>query len=150
MKKHGSELKFFVWIFRKLHQINLWNQGKWQPSKIVRFFLTFICHICGTIKPYCRATITFLFPLKLLLKQKILHNIKTAHFWGGIACPVLLSDYFLKYTPLLKDLRKRFFGLELEHCTLIENPLRRLILLRLYCNFNPPARLNNVWYLWNV
>ena len=34
-----GELKFFVSIFQKLDQINIQNRGKWQPSKIVRFFL---------------------------------------------------------------------------------------------------------------
>ena len=57
---------------------------------------------------------------------------------------VLRSGYFLKCTPLLTELRRRFFELELEHCTLTENPLRRLILFHWYCNFNPPTRLNDV------
>ena len=34
-----GELKFFVSIFQKLDQINIQSRGKWQPSKIVRFFL---------------------------------------------------------------------------------------------------------------
>ena len=36
---------------------------------------------------------------------------------------ILLSGYLPKCTPLLKELRQRFFELELEHCTLTENPL---------------------------
>ena len=80
---------------------------------------------------------------------EILHNTRTAHFWE-IVGTVLLSGYFLKYTPLLKELRKLFFELEHEHCTLTENPLRRLILFHWYCNFNPPAWLNDVWYLWSA
>ena len=31
--------------------------------------------------------------------------------------------YFLKSKQLLKELRQRFFELELEHCTVAENPL---------------------------
>ena len=37
----------------------------------------------------------------------------------------LLSGYFLKLAPLLKELRQRFFELELEQCTLTENPLSK-------------------------
>ena len=55
LKKHGSESKFFISIFRKFDQINIQNRGKWQPSKIVKFFLTYISHTCGTIKPPCWA-----------------------------------------------------------------------------------------------
>ena len=31
---------------------------------------------------------------------------------------ILLSDYFLKCTPLLKELHQKLFELELKHCTL--------------------------------
>ena len=55
LKKSGSESKFFVSIFRKFDQINIQNRGKWQPSKIVKFFLTYISPTCGTIKPPCWA-----------------------------------------------------------------------------------------------
>ena len=72
------------------------------------------------------------------------------HIFWGIKGTVLLSGYFLKCTALLKELRQRFFELELEHCTLTKNPLRRLILFYWYYNFNPPTRLNDVWYLWNA
>ena len=91
----------------------------------------------------------FCFLWNRYLKLNVHHNIRTAHFLR-IAGTVLLSGYFAKYTPLLKDLRQRFFELELEYCTLTENPLRRLIFLHWYCNFNPHTRLNNVWYLWNA
>ena len=57
LKKHGLELKFFVSIFGKLHQIKIWNRPEWQPSKFVRFFLTTICHTYRTIKPPWRAAI---------------------------------------------------------------------------------------------
>ena len=57
---------------------------------------------------------------------------------------VLLSGSLFKHTPLLKELRQRFFKLELEHCTLTENPLKKLILFHWYYNFNPPARLNDM------
>ena len=57
---------------------------------------------------------------------------------------VLLSGYCLICTPLVKELRQRFFELEDEHCTLTENPLRRLMLFYCYSNFNPPTRLNDV------
>ena len=50
-----------------------------------------------------------------------------------MAGTVLLSGYFLKCTPFLKELRQRFFELELEHCTLIENPLTRLRRFHWYC-----------------
>ena len=49
------------------------------------------------------------------------------HIFWGIVGTVLLSGYFPKCTPLLKELRKRFLELELEHCTLTQNPLRTLI-----------------------
>ena len=57
---------------------------------------------------------------------------------------IWLSGYILSCTPLLKELRQRVFELVLEHCTLTENPLRRLMLFNWYCNFNPPTRLNDV------
>ena len=38
--KHGSKLKCFVLIFRKLEEINMWHWAKWQPSKILRSFLS--------------------------------------------------------------------------------------------------------------
>ena len=56
-------------------------------------------------------------------------------FWE-IVGTILASVYFVKCTPLWKELRQRFFELDLEHCTLTENPLRRLILFNRYCNFN--------------
>ena len=89
------------------------------------------------------ANITFFLPLKSFITQE-------PHIFWQIAGTVLLSGYFLKCTPLLKELRKRFFELEHEHCTLTENPLRRLMLFHWYCNFNPPAWLNDVWYLWSA
>ena len=72
------------------------------------------------------------------------------HIFWRITGTVLLSGYFTKCTLLLKELCQRFFELKLEHCTLTENPLRRLILFHWYCNFNPCTRLNDVWYLWNA
>ena len=56
----------------------------------------------------------------------------------------MFFEELVRYTPLLKELRQIFFELELGHCTLKENPLRRLILFHWYYNFNPPARLNGV------
>ena len=44
---HGSKLKFFFSVSQKVEEINIWNQGKRQPSKIVRFFLTSISHTGG-------------------------------------------------------------------------------------------------------
>ena len=46
-------------IFRKLNQINIQNRGKWQPLKIMRFFLTFISHTQRTIKSPYRAAINW-------------------------------------------------------------------------------------------
>ena len=66
------------------------------------------------------AYITFLFPLKLVLKIEDPWNYKNQTFCSAVT-----------YTPLLKELRQRFFKLQLEHCTLTENPFRRLILF--YC-----------------
>ena len=57
LKKDGSELKFFVSIFRKLNQMNIENREKRQPSKIVTFFLTNISQTYRTIKSPCRAAI---------------------------------------------------------------------------------------------
>ena len=107
-----------------------------------RFLITFLLF---KILPY----ITFLFPLKSVLKIENPSEHKSADFFG-IAGTVLLSGYFLKCTPLLKELRQRLFKFELEHCTLTEYLLRRLMLFHWYCNFNPPARLNDVWCLWNA
>ena len=70
-------------------------------------------------------------------------------FWA-ITGTVCLSGCFLKCIPFLKEILQRFFELEFEHCTLKDNFLRRLILFHWYCNFNPPTRLNEVWYLWNA
>ena len=69
------------------------------------------------------------------------------HIFWGIAVLVLLSSYFLKFTPLFKELRQRFFELELEHCTLTKTPLRILILFHWYCNFKPPTyhKGRNFW-----
>ena len=72
------------------------------------------------------------------------------HIFWGITGMVLPWGYFLKCSLLLKELHQRFFELELEHCTLTESPLRRLILFHWYCNFNSPTRLNDLWYLWNA
>ena len=86
--------------------------------------------------------IAFLFPLKLVQKQKILHNIKTAHFLRNCGHG-FAQRLFPQITSLLRELHQRFFELELEHCTLTltENPLKTLILFHWYCNFNPPTRL---------
>ena len=54
---------------------------------------------------------------------------------------ILLSGYFFKCTPLLKELRQRVFELQVEQCALTENPLR--IRRHWYCNFNPLTRLND-------
>ena len=56
---------------------------------------------------------------------------------------VLLSGCFLKCTALLKELRQRFFELELEYRLLTEDRFRRLILFHCYCNFNLLVRLND-------
>ena len=80
---------------------------------------------------------------KSLITQKPQNVIK-------LAGTVLLSGYFSYCSPLLKELRKRFFELEVKHCTLTENSVRRFILFHWYCNFNPPTRLNDVWYLCNA
>ena len=72
------------------------------------------------------------------------------HIFWGITGTVLLSTYFRKCAPLLKKLRQRLFELDLEHCRLTENSLRRLTPFCWYCNFNPATRLNDVWYLWNA
>ena len=79
------------------------------------------------------------------LRFYFLRNWPISHFcFPWIAGTLLLSGYFLKCTPLLKELRQIFFELELQQCTLTENLLKRLILFHWYCNSNPPARLNDV------
>ena len=94
--------------------------------------------------------IIFLFPLKLVLKVENPSITWKPHNFLKILSTVLLSDYFLECIPLLKELRQRFFELQLEHYKLTEYPLRRLTLFHRYCNFNPPARSNDVWYWWNA
>ena len=75
---------------------------------------------------------------------------KKPHIFWGIRGTVLLNGYFLKRTPLLKELHQKMFELELEHCTLTENTLRRLIVCHWYCNFNPPPRLNDICGMCDV
>ena len=101
----------------------------------------------GYIFTFCDIGLCYIFsPLKLVLKTE---NSSPRIFWR-IAGMVLLSGHFLSCTLLLRELRQRFFELDLEHCTLTKNPLRRFILFHWYCNFNPPRRSNDVWYLWNA
>ena len=101
----------------------------------------------GYIFTFCDIGLCYIFsPLKLVLKTE---NSSPRIFWR-IAGMVLLSGHFLSCTLLLRELRQRFFELDLEHCTLTKNPLRRFILFHWYCNFNPPRRSNDVWYLWNT
>ena len=122
--------KFFFSFFQLVKMNSIINP--WP-----RFFMTFLLF-------EILASIAFLFPLKL-----VLNSIRTTHFLG-FASTVLLSGYFLNCTQLLKELRQRFFELDLKHCTLTENPLRRLIHFHWHCNFDPPTRLNDVWYLCNA
>ena len=101
----------------------------------------------GYIFTFCDIGLCYIFsPLKLVLKTE---NSSPHIFWR-LAGMVLLGGYFLSCTLLLRELRQRFFELDLEHCTLTKNPLRRLILFHWYCNFDPPRRSNDVWYLWNA
>ena len=48
----------------------------------------------------------------------------------GIAGTILLSGYFCKCAPLLKEIRQRFFALVLEHCTFTR--LQRILSEDLY------------------
>ena len=65
--------------FPKLDQINIQNRRKWQPSKIVRFFLTYISHTYGTISPLCRV------PTNNILRMDVtilyLYTIPTLFVW---------------------------------------------------------------------
>ena len=129
-----------------LHLVNFMTKFKLRVQEVTKLFSYFCLQLVrmkSGKKPCPRflitfllyeilAYITFLFSLKSLLK--LLRNRGT----------VLPSGYFLKCTPLLKELRQVFFQSELEHCTLTENPLRRLIPFHCYYNFNPPTRLNDV------
>ena len=74
LEKHGPELKFFISIFGKLHQIKIQNQAKMQPSKFLRFFLTSISHTYGTLKPPWQAAIKFMkISGKVLVEMTISH-----------------------------------------------------------------------------
>ena len=87
LKMLGTELTFFVSIFRKYNQINIKNRGKWQPSKIMIFFLTYISPTHETIKPPSRAAI-----------KKWL-NTQIHKFWGII----IFSDDSLQMIALFMN-----------------------------------------------
>ena len=77
----------------------------------------------GYIFTFCDIGLCYIFsPLKLVLKTE---NSSPHIFWR-LAGMVLFSGYFLSCTLLLRELRQRFFELDLKHCTLTKNPLRRL------------------------
>ena len=78
--------------------------------------------------------------------KEILYNVKTAHFLRNHGHGFARQLFPQMYTAF-KGITPKIFELELEHYTLTENPLKRLT--HCYCNFNPPTRLNDVWYLWN-
>ena len=72
--------------------------------------------------------ITFLFPLKLVLKiEYVSYHKNHTFFWksGTQFCSAAIS---CKCTLLLKELCQIFFELELEHCVLTENSLFSLVL----------------------
>ena len=80
--------------------------------------------------------------------RKFFITRKLHSFWK-ISGTVLLSGYFLKCAGLLKELFPRFFELEVEHCSLTQNPLRRLVLFHWYCNFNPiPCNICGMYDIW--
>ena len=77
----------------------------------------------GYIFTFCDIGLCYIFsPLKLVLKTEN----SSRHIFGRLAGMVLFSGYFLSCTLLLRELRQRFFELDLKHCTLTKNPLRRL------------------------
>ena len=128
-----------------LHLIHFMSNFELQLQEAAKFFSYFwlqLVRMGSSEKPCPRFLITFLF-FEILAKITFLFPLKSV-------LKIENSGYFLKCTPFLKELRQRFFELELEHSTLTENPHRRLLLFHWYCNFNRPARLNDIWYLWNT
>ena len=79
MKKAWVSDEILSLDFPKLDQINIQNRRKWQPSKIVRFFLTYISHTYGTISPLCRV------PTNNILRMDVtilyLYTIPTLFVW---------------------------------------------------------------------
>ena len=74
------------------------------------------------------AYIRFLFPLKLVLKIENPLSHKSCTFYRELRAQFsqrLFSQMFTTFKGIL----------ELKHCTLTNNPRRRLILFRWYCNF---------------
>ena len=98
LEEHRSELKLFVLIFQALDQINISNRGKWQPSKIARFFLTYISHTMkfhvhkyGTIKP----------PIIIIKNHRRRNRWNSISFWrliGKITLPYFHAS-FTKHLP---------------------------------------------------
>ena len=76
---------------------------------------------------------------KLIYESQFRHFIK----WGKI-CVTFGTFYEHLWTSTPKG--HEILKLVLEYCTLTENLHRRRILFHWYCNFNPPTRLNDIWY----
>ena len=79
MKKAWVSDEILSLDFPKLDQINIQNRRKWQPSKIVRFFLTYISHTYGTISPHSRAATNNV--LRMDVTILYLYTIPTLFVW---------------------------------------------------------------------
>ena len=87
--------------------------------------------------------VTFFFLLELVLKLEILHNIRNRrHSFAQQLFPQMYTS--------VKGITWKIFWVRARTLMLTENPFRRLIAFHCYCNFNPLAILNDVWYLWNA
>ena len=129
-----------------LHLVHFMSTFELQLQKATKFLSYFGLHLVrkkSTKKPCPLFLITFFFFffVEILVYITYLFPLN----WG-IKNMVLLSGNFPKCKPLLRELHPRFFELVLEYCTLTENLHRRRILFHWYCNFNPPTRLNDIWY----
>ena len=83
------------------------------------------------------------FLLELVLKLEILHNIRNRrHSFAQQLFPQMYTSF--------KGITWKIFWVRARTLMLTENPFRRLIAFHCYCNFNPLAILNDVWYLWNA
>ena len=130
-----------------LHLVHFMSTFELQLQKATKFLSYFGLHLVrkkSTKKPCPLFLITFFF-LFFFVEILVYITYLLPLNWG-IKNMVLLSGNFPKCQPLLKELHPRFSELVLEYCTLTENLHRRRILFHWYCNFNPPTRLNDIWY----
>ena len=128
-----------------LHLVHFMSTFELQLQKATKFLSYFGLHLVrkkSTKKPCPLFLITFFF----FFVEILVYITYLLPLNWGIKNMVLLSGNFPKCKPLLKELHPRFFELVLEYCTLTENLHRRRILFHWYCNFNPPTRLNDIWY----